>query len=92
MSFLQILGELTPMASQAKTDLIRKEIIDFEFMGSRNETAESRSVTSRCRVREKMRRDIEAFLARGGHIRQIEPNVMADPPRKPQSHYGNRLV
>jgi len=80
------------MAGQKKTELIKEDAIDFEVMGSRNEAAESRSVTSRCRVREKMRRDIEAFLDGGGNIHQIDPHVMADPPRKPQNHYGGRPI
>lgn len=43
-------------------------------------------------MREKMASDIEAFLARGGKIQQVDVNVMADPPRRPQSNYGSRPI
>lgn len=54
--------------------------------------AEERTVASRQKLREEMAADVEAFLARGGKIAQIEPNVTADPPRKPDSDYGSRPI
>lgn len=35
---------------------------------------------------------IEQFLASGGSISEIEPNVMADPPKKPTSNYGGQPI
>lgn len=58
----------------------------------REETPEERTVASRQKQREQMAREIEEFLARGGKISQIEPNVTADPPRKPDSDYGSRPI
>lgn len=43
-------------------------------------------------VRQSLAADVEAFLARGGQIEQVEDNVMGDPPRKPQSNYGSRPI
>jgi len=60
--------------------------------GSRDEVPEERTVASRQKQREEMAREIEEFLARGGKISQIEPNVTADPPRKPDSDYGSRPI
>lgn len=56
------------------------------------DAADERTVASRQKLREEMAADIEAFLARGGKISQIEPNVTADPPRKPDSDYGSRPI
>jgi hypothetical protein len=66
--------------------------LDLEFMGSRDETAEARTVTSRRRLRDKMHSDIETFLSHGGNIRHIDPHVTADPPRKPHNNYGGRPI
>lgn len=54
--------------------------------------AEERSVTSRARARNQLSSDIEEFLARGGAISEIDPDVTADPPRKPQPKYGSRPI
>lgn len=50
------------------------------------------SLAARNKVRDQMQADIDAFLAKGGKIQQVEDNVMADPPRKPTSSYGSRPI
>lgn len=51
------------------------------------------SIAARQAVRDEMERQIQEFLARGGKIAQIEPNVTADPPRKPDGgDYGGRAI
>lgn len=50
------------------------------------------SITAREAVRKQLQDDIEAFLARGGKINEIPPNVVADPPRKPQNNYGGQPI
>ena len=50
------------------------------------------SALERQRLRESLAAEVEAFLARGGQIQEIEANVMADPPRKPQTSYGSRPI
>jgi len=64
--------------------------------GSKKVLADSEDSTGsaieRQKLREAMAADVEAFLARGGNIQTIEANVMADPPRKPQTNYGSRPI
>lgn len=43
-------------------------------------------------LRQQLQSDVEAFLARGGVISEIPPNVVSDPPRKPQSNYGGQPI
>ena len=54
--------------------------------------AEERSITSRQRARSQLSDEIEEFLASGGAIAEIDPDVTADPPRKPQPKYGSRPI
>lgn len=46
-------------------------------------------LAARNKLRESMQAEIDAFLAKGGKIQQIEDNALGDPPRKPVSTYGN---
>ncbi|MFT6094471.1 MAG: hypothetical protein ACJA2Q_002376 [Pseudohongiellaceae bacterium] len=57
-----------------------------------DETAESRTIASRMKIRDKVEEDIARFLSKGGAISEIDPNVTADPPRKPESNYGARAI
>ncbi len=63
-----------------------------EMAASREDAPEARTVTSRCRIREQLNEDIEAFLARGGAINHVEAHVVSDPPRRPVSDYGSRPI
>ncbi len=60
--------------------------------GAGEDSPDERTVASRQKLRDEMAAEIEVFLARGGEIAQIEPNVTADPPRKPDSDYGSRPI
>lgn len=51
-----------------------------------------RSVSSREHIRSQLSSDIEEFLAQGGTIQTVDPNITADPPRKPSSSYGSRPI
>ncbi len=64
---------------------------DMKFIGSTEEGV-MRSIASRKKLRSKVDADVDAFLENGGRINNIEPNVMADPPRKPTSNYGSRPI
>ncbi|MCB1645137.1 MAG: hypothetical protein KDI36_06770 [Pseudomonadales bacterium] len=50
------------------------------------------TIDARQKIRSQLEADIEAFLKAGGAILEIEPNVTADPPRKPESKYGGRPI
>lgn len=59
----------------------------------RAEIGAEHSIAARQAVRDEMERQIQEFLARGGKISQIDPNVTADPPRKPEGgDYGGRAI
>ncbi len=53
---------------------------------------DSASVSERESVRKQLAEDVEAFLAKGGKIEEVAPNVLADPPKKPQSNYGGQPI
>ncbi|MCK7599121.1 hypothetical protein M0G74_17740 [Microbulbifer sp. CAU 1566] len=57
-----------------------------------DEFSEERTITSRQRARSQLSSEVEAFLAQGGAINEIAPEVTADPPRKPQPKYGSRPI
>ena len=50
------------------------------------------SVEAKQKERDALAKAMEEFLARGGAVQEIEPNVVADPPKKPDSKYGSRPI
>jgi len=80
------------VAQVSNSDSGKSNAVDLSFIGSREEVAESRSVTSRKRLRNQVESDIEAFLNKGGKISEIAPDVTADPPKRPESNYGSRAI
>lgn len=56
------------------------------------EAMEDFSIASRQKARDELEAQIAAFLAKGGKIDHVEPNVTADPPKKPTSDYGGRPI
>lgn len=58
----------------------------------KDEGADARTVAGRQKVREKLAKDVEAFLARGGSIQEVDANTTADPPVRPTSEYGSRPI
>ena len=65
---------------------------DFSYLGSKDESPDERTVESRKRLRELMDIQIEEFLSKGGQIEEVPSNVVSDPPKKPESNYGNRPI
>jgi len=65
---------------------------DAHDESSHDDVVVSTSSAARDEMRQSMEDDVAAFLARGGKIQKIEDNVMADPPRKPQTNYGSRPI
>jgi hypothetical protein len=56
------------------------------------EALEDFSIASRQKIRNELEDQIAAFLARGGTIAEVAPNVTADPPKKPTPDYGGRPI
>jgi hypothetical protein len=50
------------------------------------------SIEAKQKEREALERAMQEFLARGGKVQEVEPNVVADPPKKPDSKYGSRPI
>ncbi|MBO3276161.1 transcriptional regulator SutA [Pseudomonas schmalbachii] len=56
------------------------------------EEEELPSVEAKKKERDALAKAMEEFLSRGGKVQEIEPNVVADPPKKPDSKYGSRPI
>jgi len=58
----------------------------------KDDGADARTVAGRQKIREKLAKDVEAYLSRGGRIQEIDANTTADPPVRPTSEYGSRPI
>ena len=56
------------------------------------EVEELPSVEAKQKERDALAKAMEEFLSRGGAVQEIEANVVADPPKKPDSKYGSRPI
>ena len=68
------------------------EGVDISYLGSKDESAEERTVESRRKLREMLESQIQAYIKNGGEIEQVDTHVAAEPSQKPQSSYGNRPI
>jgi hypothetical protein len=50
------------------------------------------SVEAKQKERDALSRAMEEFLSRGGKVQEVEPNVVSDPPKKPEGKYGSRPI
>ena len=50
------------------------------------------SIEAKQKERDALARAMEEFLSRDGKVQEIEANVVADPPKKPDSKYGSRPI
>jgi len=60
--------------------------------GGGGEEIDEHTIAARQKIRDELASDVEAFLARGGKIAEIELNVTPEPPKKPESDYRNRPI
>lgn len=60
--------------------------IDTELLISQS------SMEAKIAERERLNEEVARFLAVGGKISHVDPNVMADPPRKPENKYGSHPI
>jgi hypothetical protein len=50
------------------------------------------SIEAKNKERDALARAMEEFLSKGGKVVEVEPNVVADPPKKPDNKYGSRPI
>ncbi|MDD0976665.1 transcriptional regulator SutA [Pseudomonas fontis] len=50
------------------------------------------SVEAKNKERDALAKAMEEFLSRGGKVQEVEANVVADPPKKPDNKYGSRPI
>lgn len=50
------------------------------------------SMEAKQKERDALERAMQEFLARGGKVQEVEANVVADPPKKPDNKYGSRPI
>lgn len=50
------------------------------------------SLEAKQKERDALAKAMEEFLARGGKVQEVEANVVADPPKKPDNKYGSRPI
>jgi hypothetical protein len=63
-----------------------------ELASTQEDAPEARSVTSRCRIREQLEQDIQAYLQHGGSIHHIEQGTLPPPSTRYQDDYWNPLL
>lgn len=56
------------------------------------EDAETLTVSSKEALRRQLEEEMARFLAQGGKIKEIPPDVTTDPPQKPVSNYGSKPI
>lgn len=56
------------------------------------ENGNAANSANRDKLREQLNGDVQSFIEQGGEIKKIEPRVMADPPKRPESNYGSRPI
>lgn len=54
--------------------------------------AETLTVSSKEALRRQLEEEVARFLAKGGRVQEIPPDVQADPPQKPVSNYGSKPI
>lgn len=50
------------------------------------------SVEAKQKERDALAHAMQEFLSRGGKVQEVEPNVVSDPPKKPEGKYGSRPI
>ena len=71
--------EIVPVSKSKKT----KAAVDVDDLPS---------VEAKQKERDALARAMEEFLSRGGKVQEVEANVVADPPKKPDSKYSSRPI
>ena len=59
---------------------------------ARRRSAAERSADVFEALRRQLEEEVARFLAQGGKVKEIPPDVQADPPQKPVSNYGSKPI
>lgn len=73
-------------------DDVIDDAIEQPFMVASEDPAELRTPSSKDELRKQLMDEVNAFLAKGGQIQQVEPMLRNDLPRKPIVDYGDTTV
>jgi hypothetical protein len=88
--------ELSASADEVETDEDEGDAAAPAGKGKKAKAAveveELPSIEAKQKEREALERAMQEFLARGGKVQEVEANVVADPPKKPDSKYGSRPI
>lgn len=76
----------------SQNDTLENSSSELSSVDNKDSRDADLSISSRDKVRKQLEDEIEAFLAKGGKIDQVAPNVTADPPQKPQNNYCSRPI
>jgi len=82
---MKVVGD--SMKANSYSEINKDESSNDEQIGDLNS-----SLSQKQKEREDLRAQMEAFLSSGGNISHIERDVLADPPKKPQSNYGGQPI
>lgn len=85
-------GEVDNSADDEGTDSERVTPVGKKAKAKAVVVEELPSLEAKQKERDELARAMEEFLARGGRVQEVEPNVVADPPKKPDSKYGSRPI
>ncbi|MDF3031611.1 MAG: hypothetical protein K0R03_2169 [Moraxellaceae bacterium] len=78
-------GSEEEVSAEAGSDTPAPKPVDLE-------DAETLTVSSKEALRRQLEEEMARFLAQGGQIKEIPPDVTADPPQKPVSNYGSKPI
>lgn len=74
-----------------RDDVIDDTTTERSFVAVAEESPERRSPSSRDQLRKQIMDEVNAFLASGGQIQQVEPLLRTDLPTKPSANYGDSI-
>ncbi|MAZ87198.1 MAG: hypothetical protein CL693_06100 [Cellvibrionaceae bacterium] len=63
-----------------------------DLVDDKSERPEEHTVDARQKIREQLQSEVDAFLAKGGKIQEVDTHVTSDPPQKPGNNYCSRPI
>lgn len=86
------MGMDTPEDDVVLDTVVVEQAVELTPRRDREDDPETRSVTSRCRIRDQLNHDVEAYLASGGAIHHAADHLQRDTPQGSGGHYGSRSL